>query len=442
MTNRSSVQRESGWRMSHAVAFTKIRSETGLIAVIVCLPLVNALLFATHSFPLRPAILNLLFDLELIYLFAEIGIIFWARVHGMSYKAEFLRLDTLTRYALIGFLGTFWISSAFLAPVPIYSIIRASYWIIHIFFVFSVAYFVRSADRQLLRKLSFLLPAGFLLLAAGVYAHLLSAPASLFEPTKDFFWSAIVPGFLSIRHFGMLAGFVSACWLGYCLSIADEKLPVWLIATVTSLLFAALFWSGTRSALLGMGTGIIATFVFARKWPLGQPLVAVVVAALIGAILSKIWLPPDSSFGIFDPARFAVGGGSDAASGRSVLWMAGIQHFLESPLLGWGEGSFYHLYLIDGKGHHLQPHNFIIQFLLSWGIIAGGIALVMMAKTLFRLHWNLHRTPLAIAPLAALDCILVIAMLDGALFTLRTIVPAILFWIVAERLSAADAAKA
>ena len=41
-----------------------------------------------------------------------------------------------------------------------------------------------------------------------------------------------------------------------------------------------------------------------------------------------------------------------------------------------------------------------------------------------------------IAPLAALDCILVMAMLDGALFTLRTITPAIFFWILAEKIYA------
>lgn len=413
-----------------------------VVLIIALLPIANAILFATHRFPLRPAFFNLLFDLELIYLFAEIGIIFWARVKGMSYKAEFLRLDRITRYALLAFLGTYWLSSVFLAPVPVYSAIRASYWVIHIYCAFAIAYFIRAADRQFLKKMIVLLTSSFLLLSGAVYGHLLAAPVSLFEPTIDFYWSAIAPGFLSIRQFGMLAGFVLAGWLSYSLSNRDQPLSLVWASVGTALLSAALLWSGTRSALLGVALGLVVTFAFARKMPLAKPALCMVLAVACGGALSEIWLPPDGSFGMFNPDRFSMAAGSDIGSGRSALWIAGIEHFFQSPLLGWGEGSFYHLFLIDGKGHHLQPHNFIIQFLLSWGIVAGGIALVMMAKTLFRLHSNLYRTPLAIAPLAALDCILVIAMLDGALFTLRTIMPAILFWIVAERLSVAEPTKA
>lgn len=423
-------------RAAPAFALKSIHPALIIAAIIALLPIANALIFATHRFPLRPAGLNFLFDLEAIYLVVELGVVMWAIMTGMSFRREFDRLDRMTRWGLLGFLATFWIGTLIFAPAPFYSAVRAAYWLAHIGFAFAVGHLLRGASAALIRQAMTLIAAAFLLLSVMVVVHLRNAPVSLTAPTEGFFWSAIAPGFLSIRQYGMLAGFVLACWLGMSLTAEKMRMNFWLAFAISALLFAALFWSGTRSALLGVGVSILFTLVFARKLPPLIPTLSLMVAAALGAYLSELWLPPDSSFGMFDPDRFIMDGSADLASGRGPIWRFGIAKFFESPIVGWGEGSFFQLLAYAGKGYHLHPHNFVIQFLMSWGIIAGGIALALMAKALWRLHWNLNRAPLAIAPLAALDCILVIAMLDGALFTLRTIMPAILFWIMAEKVQA------
>ena len=114
-------------------------SPVVVIALIIgMLPLANGLLFRTYTFPLRPAGLNPLFELEFLYLLAELGLILWARAQGMVFKTEFLKLNQLTRYALLAFLSLFWISSVAFAPAPIYSAIRAFYWLVHIGCAFAV----------------------------------------------------------------------------------------------------------------------------------------------------------------------------------------------------------------------------------------------------------------------------------------------------------------
>jgi O-antigen ligase len=193
--------------------------------------------------------------------------------------------------------------------------------------------------------------------------------------------------------------------------------------------------------MLAVGVTMPVVILFGRRMPAIRSIAMLILAAVIGAALSTIWIPPGNSFGILVASKFSINGSTDLSSGRIDLWIEGWRMFTESPILGWGEGSFFALLAMAGKGYHLQPHNFILQFLVSWGAIAGGIAMFMMARAMLRLHLGLHRAYGMLVAVAALDSILIMAMLDGALFTLRTILPAILFWIMAEKIYAQHAAS-
>jgi O-antigen ligase len=407
-----------------------------LAAVIGLLPLINGILLRTYDFPIQPPVLDAVFEMEWLYLCVEIGIIFWARIQGMSYKTEFFKLTCWSRYALLVFISLFWASSLFLAPAPIYSVTRALYWFVHIACGFAMAFLIVSVNREVLVRAVTIMMGTFLIYAVFVILHFVAAPVPLSEPIQ---WAALVPGCLSIRHFGMLAAFPLAAWIG--LLLAGEKMPLGRLGSfaILSLAFAALFWSGTRSGVVAILVAVPVVLFCARKIPAIGDAAVVMFSVLAGALLSQLLLPADTAFGMFRINRIPGLSGSSLTSGRTELWIFGLQMFAKSPLLGWGEGSFYHLLASAGKGHHLQPHNFIVQFLMSWGVIAGGVALVMIAKATLRLHRSVLNSALMIAPLAALDAILVIAMLDSALFTMRTIVPAIFFWILAEKIAAEEA---
>ena len=411
-------------------------SPVVVIALIIgMLPLANGLLFRAYTFPLRPAGLNPLFELEFLYLLAELGLILWARAQGMVFKTEFLKLNQLTRYALLAFLSLFWISSVAFAPAPIYSAIRAFYWLVHIGCAFAVGYLIATVNRQLLQTATVAVSLTFVVLYLFVMGHLYFSPVPMTERPQGY-WGAIIPGFISIRQFGMLAGFVLTGWGALVLIEKQPPLGRVMCLIVTTLIITAMLWSGTRSALLATGVALPISLIFARKLPSLTGCAIVVLASAFGVYLSTFMVPVDGAFGMFATPRFAIGEGTDFGSGRLDLWKFATEMFLKSPLLGWGEGSFYQLFALANGDYHVQPHNFVIQFLMSWGILAGGIALVMMAKALLRLHLGLHSAQRMIMPLAVLDSILVMALLDGALFTLRTILPAIFFWILAEKISA------
>jgi exopolysaccharide production protein ExoQ len=404
--------------------------------VIGFLPLANGLVFRSHYFPLTPLWLEPLNLFEFLYVIAEVFLVLWAIDKGMSFKVQFNALTKLNRYLLISFILVFPMGSILFAPNYIYSLIRGSYWIFHIGFAFAISFLVKSVDKALLNRCTNILAAGFLLFCMLVAVHFYIAPVSHYVETKGFSWSAIVPGNLSIRHFGMIAGFVTALFIGMQLTQQSREIPMLNSLAVASLLFGSVFWSGTRSAVLGIALALITVLLFARKPPSIRQFALISGAVAGGLALSIIWIPPDGSFGIIDAfQRTSIIAGPPVDQGRLMLWQESWNMFIEHPLVGWGEGSFYQLLQMSLHMYHLQPHNFIIQFLVSWGIIGGGIALFAMARACFRLHLRLRYAHLMIAPMAALDTILVIAMLDGALFTLRTILPAIFFWILAEKIS-------
>lgn len=441
---QTNFETQTGLSADGALLVARRYPPVAVIALIIgLLPLANGLLFRTYYFPFRPAGLNPLFELEFLYLLAELCLILWARAKGMVFKTEFLQLNQLTRYALLAFLALFWISSVAFAPAPIYSAVRAFYWLVHIGCAFALGYLIATVRSVQLQRSVEIIAAGFVAISIVLAVHFYFAPFSHHTVEKGFDWTSIAPGYLSIRQFGMVSGFVLIAWIVAILSgkkVGGNALGAFAIAAI---LFGIMFWTGTRSAMLAVAVVIPIVLIFGRKLPPKFAIVSVMFAALVGAALSTIWIPPGGSYGMLTPSKFAIDGSSDLSSGRLDLWGYGLEMLWNSPLLGWGEGSYFQLLAMAGKGFHLQPHNFVIQFLMSWGILAGGIALVMMAKALLRLHLGLHRAYLMMIPLAALDCILVMAMLDGALFTLRTILPAIFFWVLAEKISAdADTARA
>jgi exopolysaccharide production protein ExoQ len=345
------------------------------IALIIgLLPLANGLLFRTYYFPLRPAGLNPLFELEFLYLFAEFCLILWARAQGMVFRTEFLKLNQLTRYALMAFLALFWISSVALAPAPIYSAIRAFYWLVHIGCAFAVGYLITAVRPVQLQRSVEIVTAGFVAISVVLGIHFYFAPFSHHAVEKGFDWTSIAPGYLSIRQFGMVSGFVLTAWIATILSgkkVGGNALGAF---AVTAILFGIMFWTGTRSAMLAVAVAIPTVVIFGRKLPPKFAIVSVMFAAVIGAALSTIWIPPGGSYGILTPSKFAIVGSPDISSGRLDLWRYGLEMFRESPIFGWGEGSYFQLLAMAGKGFHLQPHNFVIQFLMSWGIVAGGLA--------------------------------------------------------------------
>ena len=58
-------------------------------------------------------------------------------------------------------------------------------------------------------------------------------------------------------------------------------------------------------------------------------------------------------------------------SSRLEIWTSGLNLFFNNPIFGSGSGSFTQIFRYENglwKGH---SHNLILEFLISYGIIAG-----------------------------------------------------------------------
>ncbi|MEE9452975.1 MAG: O-antigen ligase family protein [Paracoccaceae bacterium] len=149
-----------------------------------------------------------------------------------------------------------------------------------------------------------------------------------------------------------------------------------LIFSGAALLWGALFWSGGRGAMASlMVSFILASIILPgialRLW--GFVLATVPVGAGLSLL---VWTPLSSSFGLM--GFFVRSTGEGVTSGRIDMWKDIFTLFLDKPIFGYGNAQ-YHLHTqIEAFKSFPQVHNFILDALLSFGLV-GGLCLLYLA---------------------------------------------------------------
>jgi exopolysaccharide production protein ExoQ len=398
-------------------------AATLLVLLIGLTPFVAGLMFRTYQYHVTPGWYEALRQMDIPFLLVEIGVIFWAHAQGLRFRPFFAALDKADRYAALIFFGTFWISSALISPQPAYSLIRLSYWLVHIGFAISVWHLLRSQAQAAVPVFAKWSVIGVALFVPLLTAHFAFAPDPADTPLGEIIWTSAVPGALSVRHLGIWTGGVLALWIGHCMWLQPRRtfnLRNWL---ATTLLMALMFWSGTRAAMVAVMAVLVIAIVAAWRLPSLKEAGAMLAAILVSIFLSTQAFLPDGSFGILQQDRYSLSSDANAmSSGRVELWIDALAKFAQNPLIGWGEGSIYWLIDLDGVPH-LQPHNSVVQFLFSWGLIATAAAAFVMLRILWRLHIQLRQVPAMLAPLLLVDATLIMSLFDGALYFTRMIMP-------------------
>ena len=95
-----------------------------------------------------------------------------------------------------------------------------------------------------------------------------------------------------------------------------------------------------------------------------------------------------------------------------------IDAIAEYPLLGAGSAASSWA-LPSTSQQHVQPHNVVLQFLLSWGIFGTAAALFLIARATHKAYIIARSAPLAIPFMAMVCCLLVNALFDGAFYFAR-----------------------
>lgn len=173
----------------------------------------------------------------------------------------------------------------------------------------------------------------------------------------------------------------------------------WWVAPVMALDALGMFFSASRSGLLGFGCGLALWVIFSARlrWK-------VAAAAAAAALVAALALPPVSSRLASNPvaARLATTTLRVDATDRGRLWVFALANFFRAPITGIGyENIPYVNRTIPGRP--TETHNTYLNMLSETGLLGLTVYLAVLLFypiALFR-HWRSRRSAAALWLLAA-----------------------------------------
>lgn len=378
----------------------------------VIMPLVSGLLFPTYvdSMPLFWQERSRL--LELQYVLCELAIVGWAVGRGFTARNALAALPRDVHVALAVLSLAIVGSTALLATNRGDATLQSTIQFVHLYFAAAVYYLVRTDGRLVwpgfLRGLVIGLP-----ILAGYIALRFCFPPPLSQiPGGKILWDFAVPGFISVRYLGIWVAAIAAALTVRHLFLDERKAHRVGTGIVLMLVLALMFWTGTRAAVLGVLAAVVTCTVLARRLPSVAALASGLVIALSALALAHIFSFDNPVFQLV-----TAGDGRDFAtfsSGRTEIWLAAIQRWAQSPILGWGTGSL--LWDVHLGWKHTQPHNALLQFALDWGLAGMLAALWLLGRALRSAGELAFANPVFLPPMAMITALLAMSMVDGALY--------------------------
>ena len=166
--------------------------------------------------------------------------------------------------------------------------------------------------------------------------------------------------------------------------------PPALLLAALCLQVAAIYQFGSRAALAGVVLAVVVTAVFSRNSKVAR---GVVFVALIVAFVAG-WFPKQFAAVVIAAsellAQFGTLARSDeallTASGRLNLWETSIVAINESPLVGWGPGTYAEIFNLRA----VPAHAWGLEYFASVGLLGG----TLLAVTVWLAYWGTKKGPL------------------------------------------------
>ena len=203
-----------------------------------------------------------------------------------------------------------------------------------------------------------------------------------------------------------------------------ERLLIGLAAAITC---GGMLWSGGRSGMVGIAAALIPWFWYNRAAERRRLFLCGAGVLIAGLVLSLVHWSSASYLGWWTAAArtAAASTASELSSTRLDFWKVTWNEFLKTPWIGRGADSYRYLTpKLDGD----QPHNWILQFLLDFGIIGGGtLGLLLVRQAVRGFVRRGDETPLdgfRRGTAAALVACLVTGLLDGVFYHAVVLLPA------------------
>jgi len=231
-------------------------------------------------------------------------------------------------------------------------------------------------------------------------------------------WLGGPVGFWHVRVWGVViaAGVAAAVGLH-----AARWRPGWrsdavLFAGVL-VLGTLLAWSGSRSAMLGLGLAYL-VMVGVVRGPMLRGVVPAIAGLGLGVVISLTLPLPDNNYGLVSSITESQDADLNRSSGgRLTLWTGTLDHVLDKPLIGHGFDQFRYVYKGEPEGT-IQPHNAVLQLFFDFGLIGGSAAILLLLSLWWRAvgdcttpgrEWKLPAV-------MVLNTMAVTALFDGSLY--------------------------
>lgn len=239
-----------------------------------------------------------------------------------------------------------------------------------------------------------------------------------------------MPGFGAVRVFGMALEAGIAVGIGL---LVVRRKPGYgaVIFAATVLLWAMLFWSGGRGAILSLLVSTSLASVIYPKYFIRLCLVLALSGATGAALSLLLWTPDSLSFGLLNMFVKTTSGGVEGAigAGRVEHWQGALALIKQNPLMGYGLGQYSNLWpsyaQADAQAGLAVPfyflpyrnvHNIGLEVAISWGLVGGAAVMWLILKTWSRALLLVRgaQAPSRLPALLGLNALLFHALVSGA----------------------------
>lgn len=407
-----------------ATAGVSVITVLGL-AIAIIMPVAEAAIYPTYMHTMRLAWIEWTRLQEIPYVLFEAVVIAFAVRRGMTLRLAWKGLSHDVRLALLALVIGIFVGSIFTSNLPAFTVAASCISIVNLLFALAAAHLLGQSRNSSVAMLMPLMVCGLVILSCYTALRFAFPPPTHLVWGGVIEWPSAIPGFISVRHFGSWSGAIAA-GMGVQILFGAKSGRFELSHLFYFIAAAVTVWTGTRAAILAMIVIFLITCISLRRLPTPDAIGR--AALLTGAALTAayILLPADPTFRLINAGDYSTLQGATAL--RDRLWELTFLRWLDSPWFGWGTGSTF--WEVDIGWPHTQPHNAVLQFLISWGVVGTAGALYLIGKAIRRVHapgmTNAELRPL----LAMLYALLFQSLLEGMLHYPRFINAIIFLFVV------------
>lgn len=160
--------------------------------------------------------------------------------------------------------------------------------------------------------------------------------------------------------------FGTMCAIGIIICLYNQDKKFKFLALLN---FIALYYSGSRGAMISLLLTLALLFLYKKKINIGDFSLLICAGFMIYGLIH--YLEYINYFRIYQ-----------GFSGREYLWIISKELFLREPLFGYGYGGVQSVFIAAGASN-ISSHNAYLDYILTYGILAFLIYIIVIMKAIY-----------------------------------------------------------